>query len=679
MGTTLSVSPEKPPSRPAPSTNGRQVVQCIDAYTLKSRLSSGRCDHRQIFSTSINEDGHSPLGDDVDDQLRLLTNCKAILDATWKKFRGVINSLTNSGDSGGSSGGASRSTSGESACGYDEEWAPSNDCKSSVRDERSAAVLVHRCGWNNGHQREKPKDRKIVRSILKTPNSPTDSKETVSVANIRKSMANIGASRPKSLLPSTIKSSYSTYSYKSSKNAAFCLSSLNSPPKSSGVCQQKLENRHSNGDNDRVTPETYSNFRHHCNLSSSSSLTATSDCSSPSSFEQKIAKLNNLSWYFDKNHNFKQNLDNSRSAGVIEKSSSVLIKNESSFSRNGEKFKTAIVKNGYQNYNHRRDFCRTATETPESYFREETRNNDSDDIFTKSDILNNNVRETETHKDDKDPIIHITKLHNDHYGHLINDSQQNFPPTVDQLFQSRLINSKSSDLYYCNGYIPTVDCCPTLIKSQSTYYSNYDSKYCNQNAQTSSKNFVVRSAREIVADDGRRLTAININSNNNNNQPLPIRKTVIQASTPELLSCLGQHLYLKCQRLENFHSSDVISWIRSVDRALLLQGWQDVAFVNPANLVFVYMLISQAVPETIDNEHELQSCVLTCLYLSYAYMGNEISYPLKPFLVETNREKFWNRCLSIINQYSSHMLRINSNPTYFTEMFTELKSYSPQL
>ena len=31
---------------------------------------------------------------------------------------------------------------------------------------------------------------------------------------------------------------------------------------------------------------------------------------------------------------------------------------------------------------------------------------------------------------------------------------------------------------------------------------------------------------------------------------------------------------------------------------------------------------------------DLQAFVLTCLYISYSYVGNEISYPLKPFLVE---------------------------------------------
>jgi hypothetical protein len=52
------------------------------------------------------------------------------------------------------------------------------------------------------------------------------------------------------------------------------------------------------------------------------------------------------------------------------------------------------------------------------------------------------------------------------------------------------------------------------------------------------------------------------------------KKTVIQASTSELLKCLGHYLYKKCYRLRNFQPGDCILWLRSVDRALLIQGWQ---------------------------------------------------------------------------------------------------------
>ncbi|XP_046868481.1 cyclin-dependent kinase 5 activator 1 isoform X2 [Drosophila willistoni] len=138
----------------------------------------------------------------------------------------------------------------------------------------------------------------------------------------------------------------------------------------------------------------------------------------------------------------------------------------------------------------------------------------------------------------------------------------------------------------------------------------------------------------------QQLQSSSIQIKNTNQIP---RKTVIQASTSELLKCLGIFLQYKCQRLNNFDAGDVVMWLRAVDRSLLLQGWQDVAFINPANVVFVYMLVRELVDGEETKESDLQASVLTCLYLSYSYMGNEISYPLKPFLVEDSKEKFWDR------------------------------------
>ena len=56
------------------------------------------------------------------------------------------------------------------------------------------------------------------------------------------------------------------------------------------------------------------------------------------------------------------------------------------------------------------------------------------------------------------------------------------------------------------------------------------------------------------------------------------KKTVIQASTSELLKCLGNYLYKKCDKLRDFQPGDAIMWLRTVDRSLLLQGWQVILF-----------------------------------------------------------------------------------------------------
>ncbi|KAF7236239.1 Cyclin-dependent kinase 5 activator 1 [Varanus komodoensis] len=153
------------------------------------------------------------------------------------------------------------------------------------------------------------------------------------------------------------------------------------------------------------------------------------------------------------------------------------------------------------------------------------------------------------------------------------------------------------------------------------------------------------------------------------------RRVIVQASTSELLRCLGTFLARRCFRLKHLSPTEPILWLRSVDRSLLLQGWQDQAFVTPANVVFVYLLCRETIDgDAVASEHELQAALLTCLYLSYSYMGNEISYPLKPFLVEASKDAFWNRCLRIINAMSAKMLRINADPHYFTQVFADLKN-----
>jgi hypothetical protein len=51
-----------------------------------------------------------------------------------------------------------------------------------------------------------------------------------------------------------------------------------------------------------------------------------------------------------------------------------------------------------------------------------------------------------------------------------------------------------------------------------------------------------------------------------------------QASTSELLKCLGIFLRERCCKLRDFQAGDAVMWLRAVDRSLLLQGWQVIDF-----------------------------------------------------------------------------------------------------
>lgn len=172
----------------------------------------------------------------------------------------------------------------------------------------------------------------------------------------------------------------------------------------------------------------------------------------------------------------------------------------------------------------------------------------------------------------------------------------------------------------------------------------------------------------------------------------PARPAVIQASTSDLLraiSCFLEREYVwplarkgsdALADLVTYSSSDVVLWLRSVDRALLVQGWQDLAFISPSNLVFLFLLLRESLPEIkLNSLSHLKACVLSCLYLAYSYEGNEISYPLKPFLSEGDtRQAFFTRVLAIVSKSSSSMLRMNSDPSFFTSVFTHLLEYSPE-
>uniref|UniRef100_A0A674D5W4 Cyclin-dependent kinase 5 activator 1 n=1 Tax=Salmo trutta TaxID=8032 RepID=A0A674D5W4_SALTR len=57
-------------------------------------------------------------------------------------------------------------------------------------------------------------------------------------------------------------------------------------------------------------------------------------------------------------------------------------------------------------------------------------------------------------------------------------------------------------------------------------------------------------------------------------------------------------------------------------------------------------------------------------------MGNEIGYPLKPFLVDTCKQTFWIRCMTITKLMSVKMLQMNTDPNFFSQVFADLKNES---
>ncbi|XP_055338530.1 cyclin-dependent kinase 5 activator 1-like [Paramacrobiotus metropolitanus] len=196
---------------------------------------------------------------------------------------------------------------------------------------------------------------------------------------------------------------------------------------------------------------------------------------------------------------------------------------------------------------------------------------------------------------------------------------------------------------------------------------------------------VIERTHQIAQEDLSRITRESDNKENvkadtadvKEEVPRIVKRTVLQASTSELLRCFGIFLHGRFRNLNgDFSPQDPPLWLRGLDRNLIAQGWQDIGFINPANIVFLYLLLRDLRMEHAKSIRQLQAHVLTALYLSYSYMGHEISYPVKLFLyADENKDDFWKRCLHMIDVHSANMLRLNSDSGYFAKIFAELKSF----
>lgn len=144
----------------------------------------------------------------------------------------------------------------------------------------------------------------------------------------------------------------------------------------------------------------------------------------------------------------------------------------------------------------------------------------------------------------------------------------------------------------------------------------------------------------------------------------------------DLLHSLGTYVHLQCRELVSRPTAAEVSmWVRVADKALQLNGWTINSFLLESHVVFTYMLVQQAFErfhvETLTDAKEL---VLMCLYISYTYNANEISYPLRPFLVKQNRVAFWSKCTELSLSCSSQMLKLNKSRRYYLETLSSLKS-----
>ena len=143
----------------------------------------------------------------------------------------------------------------------------------------------------------------------------------------------------------------------------------------------------------------------------------------------------------------------------------------------------------------------------------------------------------------------------------------------------------------------------------------------------------------------------------------------------DLLQNFGIFVQKKCSHIPNAPSAtEVAMWVRCADRALHLNGWTINSFLLESHIVFSYMLVANALESfNVRTLVDVKELVLMCLYISYTYNANEISYPLRPFLVKSNAPAFWDKCLEISLNSSGMMLRLNRDNKYYADTLASLR------
>lgn len=182
---------------------------------------------------------------------------------------------------------------------------------------------------------------------------------------------------------------------------------------------------------------------------------------------------------------------------------------------------------------------------------------------------------------------------------------------------------------------------------------------------------------------GRSGNAVVVPQSTNEKPRLPpdviaVTRVVKEKKWPisDLLHCLGLYVLEQAEDLSVKPSvHDIVSWITHADRALQLNGWTVNCFLLESHVIFTYMLLQFAFRRfTVKTITDIKELVLMCLYISYTYNANEISYPLRPFLVKTDRVNFWSKCTELSLSVSRDMLRLNQEKSFYMSHLTSLKA-----
>ena len=287
--------------------------------------------------------------------------------------------------------------------------------------------------------------------------------------------------------------------------------------------------------------------------------------------------------------------------------------------------------------------------------------------------------------------------------HATPSSQNSFENP--SLFNEKNNNSAQTKFYPSRGTLPfskfsfVHDCLPNLGGKENRLLHEKVSSFWLKNKNDSKRkpkgkavpesytriDSVTKQPIKVVSltDSSKKVASEKISRSSTDLQTLKLHsisqpdlhKHYVNFSLSETLKYIGCYVYLRCRKIEGLKPSLVVSWIRGIDRSLILSGWQEQGFISQPNMIPLYMLLREVLHEDLKTLADLKGTIMSTLYMCYSYNGHEISYPLKPFITDNNRLGFWDRCMYIINNHSDKMLLINKDSKYYNEVQLELKTF----
>lgn len=162
-------------------------------------------------------------------------------------------------------------------------------------------------------------------------------------------------------------------------------------------------------------------------------------------------------------------------------------------------------------------------------------------------------------------------------------------------------------------------------------------------------------------------------------QEMNIITRVNKSNVGLLLKAFGRYVVKLCAGMcLKPTAPEVAKWVIAMDKSLQDCRWTNKNFVCESHIVFLFMLMERyAQDKTFLTIRDVKESVFVCMFISYTYNANEISYPARPFLsLGQDRNKFFQECVSLGLSSSAEMLEINQEQEVYRRHLARLLTYA---